>query len=1265
MTSHRAPSERDLLHFQGQLADRAVLRLPADRPAAASTDVPTERQSFCVPEHACAAAREFAAQEGVPVELIFLTAFATLLHRYTATESLIIGLALRAADRPMREESGPHTNALPIKISFTEQASFRSLLRQVCGTAEALHAHDGVTLEELLGALAIEPGAPHHPLFQVAFACGGGAPVRAAGAPPLDLELRLIERSAVSGGTPLGFVHRTDRFDAATVQRMAGHLRVLIQGALAAPDAPLSLLPILTQEEQQLVTVTWNATARPLSPLCVHQLFEQQSERTPDSTAVVCGDRALSYAELERRANQLAHALAQVGVGHASRVALFMERSIDSIVSQLAVLKAGGAYIPLDTETPVERLAFMLKDSQPSAVLVKEASRAALPPCTATVLCLDTDAAHIESQSPARPAVPVDLSSLAALFYTSGTTGKPRGVMQLHRGIVAWAAWLQRVFPLGPADGELLTAPLSFGLSVAQLYHPLANGAKVVLLPPRRPIDGALLVESIAAHGCTAWIPVPPLLNLALGAGLAACTSLKYVLCTASALSAQLQSAFFASVKAQLHNGWGATECFLATALACSAERTEVGTVSVGAPIDNMELYVLDKHLRPVPIGIPGELCVGGANLARGYLNHPELTAAKFVQNPFLQEPDARIYRTGDLARWRPDGTLEFIGRADFQVKVRGLRVELGDIESALLRHPGLTDAVVIAREDGDGDTTLVAYVVPTGAAPTASELRAFLRTILPEYMMPGAYVCLEALPLGPNKKVDRAALPPPSAERPALDTPYRPPATPLESELAGIWAEQLKLDRVGADDPFFELGGDSLKAVALTARMAAAVDVKLPLGPLLERFTVASVAAYIEEARAGRTHEAQPGRSVTALEPEVVLDPALRACAERAPDPPRGLFLTGATGFLGRHLARDLAYATQARIYCLVRAESASAARARLRQQLEADRLWDERLAERLIAVVGDLARPLFGLNAAEFDALATQVDAIYHSGAAVSLVQPYASLRAANVLGTQEVLRLATARTLKPVHHVSTVAVGVEREDGELRHCKRLPTGYAQSKWVAERLVHEASRRGVPVSVYRPVEITWDSTTGIMNEADAVHRIVKACVQLGCIPPAEALGRILPRQWTPVDRVSRALVYLSLHGDAQRAAPAPDGSSGNAPRVYHLVGAQKESWEVTYAALLAALRGLRHRLDVVPYEVFIERLRVQSERDGAFALAPMARLFLDAPDHLPQLELRTWLKSESTLRALAKSEIEFPSIDEELVQRYVQASFPRAATP
>jgi amino acid adenylation domain-containing protein len=645
--------------------------------------------------------------------------------------------------------------------------------------------------------------------------------------------------------------YSTDLFDRSTAERMLNHFQVLLEAAVTNPALTLSQLPLLDAVERQRILVEWNATQEefPLDLPLLHH-FERQVERTPGSIAVIAGDQKLSYEELNKRANQLGHYLQKRGVRPDMLVGVCMERSLEMVVALYGIHKAGGAYVPIDPEYPAQRLEFMLRDAAVPVLLTQERLVTALPTQAGEVLCLDRDWDLVAGEATGNPGVEVKPETLAYMIYTSGSTGRPKGAMNTHRGICNRLLWMQKQYRLTTSDKVLQKTPFSFDVSVWEFFWPLMCGAQLVMAKPGGHRDPHYLVQLIKEEGITVTHFVPSMLRIFLEEPWGDdCNSLRHVICSGEALPFDLQQQFFERSSAQLHNLYGPTEAAVdVTHWTCQRDDSRP-VVPIGRPVANTQVYVLDRGLQPVPIGVPGELFLGGVQIGRGYYNKPELTSERFIPDPFRREPDARLYKTGDLCRWLPDGVVEYLGRLDFQVKIRGLRIELGEIETLLSQHVSVQHCVVIAREDVPGDKRLIGYIVAKQGMPvSADELRQHLRQTLPEYMIPSAFISLDKLPLSPNGKVDRKALPAPEHSSHEGATGKVAARNTVEELVAGIWCEVLKLQEIGINDDFFELGGHSLLAVQLLSRVRQIYGLDLSLEVVYSGdFTVAELAKAVE----------------------------------------------------------------------------------------------------------------------------------------------------------------------------------------------------------------------------------------------------------------------------------------------------------------------------------------------------------------------------------------------------------------------------------
>jgi len=642
------------------------------------------------------------------------------------------------------------------------------------------------------------------------------------------------------------------RFDDTSIERMLGHLTSLLEGMTGDLNRSVGQLSMLSAAERRQLLFEWNQTSESYrSQVSLHQLFSEQVKRTPEATAVVFENEQLSFAELENRANQLAHYLRRRGVGPEVLIAVCMERSVEMVVALLGILKAGGAYVPLDPGYPPERLSFMLADAGVKILLTQRSLELDLGVNDLERIYLGQASQDYLSEPTTPPDDDVHPEHPAYVIYTSGSTGKPKGVVITHRAICNHMQWMQKEFPLTHGDCVLQKTPISFDASVWEFYAPLLAGARLVLARPDGHKNPLYLIQTIQRYEVTTLQLVPSSLRLLLDEpALVQCHSLKRVFCGGEQLTRDLVERFLTRSTADLINLYGPTEaCIDATFWVLDRERP-TRSITIGRPISNMESYVLDQSLAAVPVGVSGELYLGGAGLARGYLRRPDLTAERFVPDPFSRKAGARWYRTGDLAGYLPDGNIAYEGRTDRQVKLFGFRIELGEIESCLAHHPAVRDCSVIVREDWPGRKNLVAYVVTqpeqTSDQTTPNELRAFLTRRLPGYMLPSVFVYLEQLPLTENGKLDRLALPAPLPA--SADNAYTAPGDLTEEIIAGIWCEVLGVARVSVQQDFFELGGDSLTATQVISRINLAFQIDLPLGALFEHRTVEGLAAAVEE---------------------------------------------------------------------------------------------------------------------------------------------------------------------------------------------------------------------------------------------------------------------------------------------------------------------------------------------------------------------------------------------------------------------------------
>jgi amino acid adenylation domain-containing protein len=877
--------QSQLAYWKQQLAgELPILRLPTDYPRPAIQTDRGAAQTFALSEDLVQSLKSLSRRNRVTLFMTLLAAFQTLLYRYTWQDDIVIGAPIANRTRVEVERLiGFFANTLVLRTDLSGNPSFQELLSRVREVALGAYAHQDLPFEKLVEEINPERDLSRNPLFQVIFnlqnparqeiqlsrLCLSLLPAHNESA-KFDLSLSILDREE---GPTATVTYNTDLFNSATISRMCGHFQTLLQGIVTNPEQRLSDLPILTEAERRQLLVEWNNTTQDYAKdRYIHELFEAQVERSPEAVAAVFEDKQLTYRELNRRANRLAHCLQKLGVGPDALVGICVERSLDMIVGLLAILKAGGAYVPLDPAYPKERLAFMLEDSRAKVLLtqqqlVKELfedgrSKPVLSEVEGLdpqlkVVCLDTEWEVVAQESEANPVSHALPENLAYVIYTSGSTGSPKGVVVEHASLSNYVSW----FNQSPPAKDLLCLPAvtrpTFDMSLKQLFSPLLSGKSVWIVSDDVVSQPAALIEMMSAQTAVGFNAVPSLWKALLDAlDSDQQTQLKKNLSSlflgGEQLTRQLLDRTFAALPhIEIWNFYGPTET---TANATVCRVAAEGDISIGRPIANTKIYILDSHLQPVPVGVPGELHVGGDGLARGYLNRPELTAEKFIPNPFSDASGARLYKTGDLARYLPDGNIEFLGRIDHQVKIRGFRIELGEIETVLGKIPGIREAVVIVHED-EADKRLVTYVVASqDPIPTSGELRSFLKSKLPDYMIPSTFVFLDALPLTSNGKLDRRALPAPDHHSSELKETFVAPRTPTEKTIAEIWAQTLRQELVGIHYNFFDLGGHSLLATRVISRVRQAFGIELPLRALFENPTVAGLAAQVEQLKVNRT---------------------------------------------------------------------------------------------------------------------------------------------------------------------------------------------------------------------------------------------------------------------------------------------------------------------------------------------------------------------------------------------------------------------------
>ncbi|OBQ40690.1 MAG: non-ribosomal peptide synthetase [Anabaena sp. CRKS33] len=1256
--------EKQLNYWKEQLADiPPLLELPTDKPRPPIQSFRGGIWEFSINSNLSQKIRTLTQQSDATLFMTMLAAFVILLYRYSGQDDILIGSPMAGRNRQeIQSLIGYFVNTVVLRTKLTGNPNFREVLNQVRQVATNAHNYQDIPYNQVVEALNPQRNLSYNPVFQILF----------------DLQHSLTDKLQLPGLTLQTFLgeHSTSKFDLSliiedrdteligvweyssdlftqeTISRMTENFQTLLNGIVNNPEIPINQLPIISAFEQQQILEKWNNTQQddPES-FCIHELFAQQVIKTPDAIAVKFGNQQLTYTQLNQKANQLANYLQNCGVTSEVLVGLYLERSLDILIAILAILKAGGAYLPLDPKYPQSRLADILDDSQVSIILTQEKLLTSLSspftPYQGKIILLDRDLTIISQQNIEIPSSGIKPDNLAYVIYTSGSTGKPKGVMITHQNIVNHATSIIDKYQINSHDRILQFTTFIFDVAAEEIFTTWLSGATLIMRPQEMFTNliefsqflgqESLTVVNLPAPYWQEWVleidrkvsQIPDSLRLVI-------TGSDQVLLEKLALWQKLVAEKGQNI--QWINAYGLTETTITSTvyqLPVNYQLNTTYSVPIGRPIANTEIYILDQNLQLVPIGIPGELHIGGAGLARGYLNRKQLTNEKFISNPIPSSKSSRLYKTGDLARYLPDGNIEFLGRIDDQVKIRGFRIELGEIEAVLAQHSLVKSSAVIVREIQPGNKQLVAYVVTEDHSNIQQDLRSFLKQNLPDYMLPAFFVRLAELPLTPTGKINRRAL---SALMLELnhETDYILPRHPLEQKLAEIWCQVLGLEKVSVEENFFNLGGHSLATIQIISRIRETLEIDLPLQYLFTEPTIAGLTKVINQLLQTADHITLSDDFYV----DAILDSSIKPQnpSQQFTNKLQHILLTGATGFLGVHLLHELLEKTSANIHCLVRAENVSEARNKLKNKLSFYQLWNEQYSQRIIPIIGNLEKNLLGLSEKEFQYLASQIDIIYHNGASVNLIYPYSVLKPANVLGTQEILRLASQIKIKPVHFVSTTSVfcpenypenEVLLESDPLDYYQGLGGGYRQSKWVAEKLVMQARERGLPVTIYRAARIIGHSQIGICNPEDLFSRIITTCMQLGATPNIDWEDNL-----TPVDYVSQAIVYLSFQKE----------SLGKA---FHLLNPQI----ISMNHLFNLMRQLGYQLPQISYEEWYSQLINLMQKSADKKLEIMSAFF---PPTSQQKIPEPKFDYQNTVKGLFGANINCPPINEKLLSQY-----------
>ena len=856
-----------------------VLNLPTDRPRPPIQTDNGGSYPFKLSEKLTGQLKELAQTEGATLYMTLLAAFQVLLYRYTGQEDILVGSPMSGRSKvEFASIVGYFVDSVVMRADFSGNLSFRDFLSQVRQTVRGAIAHQDYPFALLVEKLQVESDSSRAPLFQAGFVLKKfpesqdvpnwffssektlmnweGLEVEPFVLEQYESQSDLFLEMFEEDSSLVGLLrYNADLFDEPTIARMADHFQNLLEGIVNDPQQRVTALPLMTEVEREQILVEWNNTKTDYpNDKCIHQLFEEQVENNPNAIAVVFEEQKLTYSQLNSKANQLAHYLQKLGVVPETLVGICVERSVEMVVGLLAILKAGGAYVPLDPNYPTSRLKYMVEDAQLSIILTQEKWQNHLLDTKASVICLDTDEEIINQQSQQIPENQVTANQLAYVIYTSGSTGQPKGVTIPHQGLLNLVFWHQRTFEVKSSDKASQIAGVGFDASVWEIWPYLSAGACLHLVNSEIRLSPEALRNWLISEQITiSFVPTPLLENLC-SLEWPAQTKLRTVLTGGDKLHKYPSVA----LPFRVFNNYGPTENTVVTTSGLVVSGQEGSTLPpIGKPISNTKVYILDKNFQPVPIGVAGEIHIGGNSLATGYHNRPQLTAEKFITNPFDKSQATKLYKTGDLARYIPDGNIEFIGRIDQQVKIRGFRIEIGEIEALVSQYPDVKENVVIAQSVPAGDKRLVVYIVPkqesTQDTSLIPQIRQFLKQKLPEYMIPAAFVLLDAFPLTPNGKIDRRALPVPDTVPSGISTAYVTPQTETEQLLAKIWQEVLQVEKVGIHDNFFELGGHSLLTIKVHTKLQKIYAQDISIVKLFQHPNISEFSKYLIDLQRGK----------------------------------------------------------------------------------------------------------------------------------------------------------------------------------------------------------------------------------------------------------------------------------------------------------------------------------------------------------------------------------------------------------------------------
>ncbi len=1201
--------DQQLAYWQRKLfKPLPILELPTDFKRSSVISYHGDSLRFELPKNLVMAAKKMAANNKCSLFSLLLSVYYVLLYRITHQEDLIVASPIaNRTQQELEQVIGLLANVVTYRAKLEKGMSFDVFLQSV--NEDVMNSQENQDLPFSLIINQIQGGrdTSRNPLFQTMFVLQSGFKLsnkllgtdvsykiteEHTKTAKFDITLVLYDNSnedTISGY----FEYNTNLFREETISRYLTYFTYILRAAMENPQRIIDNIPLLPAEEYTTLVRQWNDTENKIPAGTIPSAFEQIAKKFPTHIAAVYNGEPISYELLNKKANQLACYLRKQFHCELSRetvIGLCVERGMDMLIGILAILKAGAAYLPLDPHYPHERLAYMLKDSAAKIILTQKKLSDTLNFLrndNCKLICLDTASDEIKQENSDNLTLSIKPTDLAYIIYTSGSTGKPKGVVIEHKNVVNLAHVLRDQFDIQPNNKMLQFASINFDAAVFEIFQTILNGATLFITSEELRISPDKLVEFLDVNQIHYAILPPALLRILPRQELIHLARLGFAgdICDQETMNYWEKGRIF-------FNAYGPTETTVCATIGMLGSDDLVNCI--GKPLNNYKAYVLDHNLSPVPVGVMGELYVGGIGLARGYLNRPDLTVERFIVNPFSDDPAERIYKTGDLVRWLPDGRLEYIGRSDFQVQIRGFRVELGEIEEILSRHPVVKQVAVVAVGD-DISKQLIAYYTQHDQHETAelSELRKYLQTKVPDYMIPAAFICIEQMPLSPSGKIDKKSLPKLHETTMAAQNHYVAPRNEIEISLVDIWSELFHYQKIGVRDDFFSLGGNSLLSIRMLARVKAIFASDISLTQFFQHPTIESIAEVI----IGKTvlvavdmvAMAEEDANTKVLQKKIFYPEQIEL---------RHVLLTGANGFLGVHLLNELVNQTSAVIHCVVRGKSADESYKKMQTALAEFDLSFLLENPRVKIINGDLTKPNLGMDSEQWNFLAESCDSIYHNGSLVNHIYHYQMLKSANVNSTLELIKLAALHKPKRFHYISTLSAASQfDEKGTVLEVgpadKPVATsGYQLSKWVSEKILLNAAEAGLKINIFRPGNITGNLTTGATNFANNnMLLFLKSCIQLGIAPAWETHFDM-----TPVDMLSQAIVKLSL----QTALPK---------NIFNMANPNLLKWQ----AYFESVKQKGFNLKIISANEWMEHLKNITEE---IALYPLRELYLNNPE-------------------------------------------------